>query len=346
MTLQKYSTSILPSPDYKIESNFKTLISDFDKGNEYRNRQWRFAKRNFDLPYRALTQAQRDTLHEFYRKRYGAYEPFWFIDFKARSWDDEYVAYAGPLDLVCQLHCGGGTGTFYDQTEYARNSSAIDDVVVAPTSITSTAEASYWGSNAVFDRLVIVITTSGSNKCIGEWQFYSSTGGWTAATVTTDQTNGFSNVSGTYNVDFTISSNWTDYTVNNINAYWMRYQITGASSVSEACIASRAYTYSKTFDIPAILTSTTNLVVYQDSVSTAGYTVASGAGAAGSHRLEFSSYPGDGDLITADFTGNLRPRVRFGSETFSEPMPNNSLYNVVIDLKEVNESEKTTIFAV
>lgn len=82
-----------PAPRWSIlqESQYNTLISTFDASNEQRRRLWRFPKRTFTLEFSALSQTNRDIVHTFWKKRYGAYDHFYFADPVSRKWVDERV---------------------------------------------------------------------------------------------------------------------------------------------------------------------------------------------------------------------------------------------------------------
>jgi len=341
MTIQKYSTSILPSPSYKIESNFKTLISDFDDGAEQRNRQWRFPKRSVSLQYNALTQTNRDALHEFYRECYGSYNPFWFVDFKARSWDDEYIGYAGPNypDIVYAVD----GSSYTDQTDAACEITVTDDVYPVPA-IPSANDAFYIGSNSQFTRATITMTTVKASTVgwVGVWEYPYTTGGtWGSITLTTDQTNGFlPTVTGNKNVDFPAPSSWKDIEVNGVNGYYIRFRISSSSSAGTQPKAAQVTLNSLTMNIPAILTSTSDLVVYENGTSTTAYSVSSSGGGGGSYRITFTDYPSSGNLITADFTGNLIFKGRFKDDTFAEEQPHPNLYNIETNIYEVKQNFK------
>ncbi len=100
-----YPTSIIPSnTEFEVESSFNTLISNFDSGAEQRRRLVRFAKRLYTVGYNNFVTTDRDTIHDFFRARFGAYESFWFLDFKARNWYDEYIGRGTGAALTIDLH--------------------------------------------------------------------------------------------------------------------------------------------------------------------------------------------------------------------------------------------------
>jgi hypothetical protein len=71
-----------------------------------------------------------------------------------------------------------------------------------------------------------------------------------------------------------------------------------------------------TFDLQGKTTSAQ--AIYLDGVlQSSGYTIVSGGGAEGSDRVTFDAAPAAGVLITCDFTGYLRARVRYKEDKLS-----------------------------
>ncbi len=108
---------------YGLEQSFKTLISEFDGGNEQRRRLLRFPKRSVTLVYKNLLKASRDTIHDWYSDYYGAYGDssgnlFYFFDQALRHWKDEYVGRgtggALTLDLHSKTTTSGATLVIYE----------------------------------------------------------------------------------------------------------------------------------------------------------------------------------------------------------------------------------------
>lgn len=80
-----------------------------------------------------------------------------------------------------------------------------------------------------------------------------------------------------------------------------------------------------TFDIPAKTTS--NHAIYIDGIlQSSGYSILTGGGAESSDRVQFSSAPVSGAIITCDFTGYLRMRVRFTEDRLSRQHFINSIF--------------------
>lgn len=87
-----------------------------------------------------------------------------------------------------------------------------------------------------------------------------------------------------------------------------------------------------TFDLPG--SSTSSRTVYVDSVAT-GVTYSSGTGDGGADQCTFAVAPALGALITADFTGHLRLRVRYMQDKLSRELFEVLLYRCGSELTEV-----------
>ncbi len=70
------------------------------------------------------------------------------------------------------------------------------------------------------------------------------------------------------------------------------------------------------FDIPG--RSTSSQSIYLDGVSQgSGWSILTGGGRSSSDRVDFTTAPTTGEIITTDFTGIMRIRVRFASDLLS-----------------------------
>lgn len=71
-----------PSPTfvYGLEPRWRTLITEFDSGEEQRRKKQLYAKYDISLSYYGLESTNSNTLYEFYQARNGAYEAFHFFD--------------------------------------------------------------------------------------------------------------------------------------------------------------------------------------------------------------------------------------------------------------------------
>lgn len=86
------------------------------------------------------------------------------------------------------------------------------------------------------------------------------------------------------------------------------------------------------FDIPG--RSTSSRTVYTDGVDvTSGVSFLTGGGSSNSDRVDFNSAPTAGGIVTIDFTGYLRMRVRFLEDKLSRANFVDELYAYGIKLK-------------
>ena len=79
------------------------------------------------------------------------------------------------------------------------------------------------------------------------------------------------------------------------------------------------------FDIPGRSTSSRTLYV-NDSVQGSGFSYLTGGGDGNSDRVDFTSPPAAGNVITITFTGFLRCRVRFESDNLDKALFMKNLY--------------------
>lgn len=77
--MAKFPTSPVPQYPLQIISNWKTIVSQFDGGQEQRRRKQDFPTYDVNLVFNALTQSELETLWKFYNARGGAYEAFYFF---------------------------------------------------------------------------------------------------------------------------------------------------------------------------------------------------------------------------------------------------------------------------
>lgn len=88
-----------------------------------------------------------------------------------------------------------------------------------------------------------------------------------------------------------------------------------------------------TFDIPG--RSTSSHAIYKDSVleDSGNYSILTGGGTSSSDRVQFNTAPTTGEIITADFAGYLRIRVRFAQDQMSQEMFALNLFSTGLEMK-------------
>ena len=88
------------------------------------------------------------------------------------------------------------------------------------------------------------------------------------------------------------------------------------------------------FDIPG--RSTSSQTIYADSVEqtlTTDYVILVGGGTSSSDRVDFVTPPDTGTIITADFSGYLRMRVRFAQDNMSYELFTTTLFKTGLEMK-------------
>lgn len=88
------------------------------------------------------------------------------------------------------------------------------------------------------------------------------------------------------------------------------------------------------FTLPGEEIESSSLSVYVNgSLTEASFL--SGGGDGGRDRVQFTTAPENGSVVTADFTGKLVMKMRFANDNFSKELFDYFLYNVGLELKEV-----------
>lgn len=88
------------------------------------------------------------------------------------------------------------------------------------------------------------------------------------------------------------------------------------------------------FDIPG--RSTSSQTIYMDGITqtlTTDYVILTGGGESNSDRVDFVTAPSTGAIITCDFTGFLRMRVRFKHDQLSRELFTTNLFRYGVELK-------------
>ncbi len=317
MAIEIYPSTPIPSFSKIIEESFSTIITRAVSGVEEVNRIARFPDRSVLLTYKVVIDADWPSIHSFFRKRLGAYEPFWFFDIKKRNWVDEFVGVGGLIPLIMAVADDGGVQT--DETIKANDETA-NDMILLPA-VPAVNDAYYFLSNWQFDTVRINIGTQGAGTWTIVWEYWNGST-WTVLSGVTDGTSGFKAAAGNHDVTFTVPTDWAITEVKGINGYAIRARVSAYTSITTQPKGTQAWTSTKTFELPSKTTDNdATLITYIDGVATAK-TFISGGGAGGADRIAFATTPADGTLITADFTGFLRIKGRlddrFRHEYFEE----------------------------
>jgi len=256
-----FPTTPVPSYPIEIGQEFKTAVSDFQSGKEARRQIWTFPKRTINLKFDVLTQANTDTLWNFYFQRKGAFIAFWYF------WPLQNVG--GGWPSCTGEYVGRGVARKFSGGTVTGGPFASGETI---TQTGTAATFLYVGNDATFLYMTDVSGTPNGTGLL--------TGGTSAATYTPTTT-------------------------------------TAAQTI---------------FELPS--KSTTGLTVYVNGTST-GVTFLSGGGDEGVDRIQFATAPAHGALITADFTGQQRFRMRFKEDMGSKSLFLSVLYNMGLALQEV-----------
>ncbi len=114
--------------------------------------------------------------------------------------------------------------------------------------------------------------------------------------------------------------------------YDMATTLAGAAITHKYQFVGIADGVTATFDIPGKSTSSQSIYIGGD-LQTGNYTILSGGGTSDADRVQFTSAPVDGGIITATFTGALRMRVRFREDKLTRNLFKVKLFSMGIDLK-------------
>ena len=103
--MSTYPESPLPIYPLIVEPEWKTLVSGFDGGGEQRRQKQLFPKYNVVVNYDALSEADMQTLWDFYMARKGAYEAFYIYDLTllASMSLDHIGQYCGTGDAATEI---------------------------------------------------------------------------------------------------------------------------------------------------------------------------------------------------------------------------------------------------
>ena len=302
MTLQTYPTTPVPGFTYDFNEGFKTIISEYQGENEQRQGVDRFPKRGFGLAYKFVDVATEWYLIEnFFHKRRGGLDPFWYFDLTQRNWVDEYVGRGGPLQISAAISYDSSTGIYVNET-IAANDPTVGDVNIH--AIAGSGDRYYVLSNVKFDKVTFKISTPGvGSYVISSWKYWNGSSWFTISV--SDGTTNFKAAAGDRDVTFTMPSDWVDYEVNGVNGYGLCAEFDAASvTTPPKCTSITVNT--KTYDLHSKSTvNDSSFIVYVNDVATSK-TFVSGGGGGGGDRFYFADYPATGALITSDFHGKLR----------------------------------------
>ena len=303
----------MPSWHYNPSEEFKTLNPDFDSEVEQGIIFWRFPKRTFILPYNNAHISELDTIRAFFKQMFGAAKTFWYFDFIKMKWTDEFVA-RGIANLIHAIAEDGGVQT--DET-VAANSIAANDMNLLPASPQEN-DAYYFGGSIKFDTVRLNVGTAG----VGTWTLtyeYWNGSAWVALSYVSDGTNGFT-TAGINDINFLRPSDWQKRVLLTYDNYWIRARVSSFTSKTTQPLGTKAWHYQRVFDLPSKDTLEGNLKIYLNGIEktvNTDWLFIPGTGEGGADQVGMFNALVSGDLLTADFNGNLRIRGRFKENSLS-----------------------------
>lgn len=337
MSIATYPSTPKPANSFVQSQKHRTLISDMESGAEIRRRQVRFPKRNVSLNYNYLSIDNRNTIQNFFSSRGGAYEEFWYVDWQDKKWVDEYIGAGGPFTMDGVLLSTAST-SFTHYTVQANSTSTSDTYLT--TTAPTTADFLYLISDNKYDTIAIDIGQIATAAHPITHEFYSATGGWKACIDSSDNTSGF-HITGSNNITHTISTNWIDYTVHDINGFITRICLTTAPSAYSSTGNPKASTITvntKTYDFHVVGATSPSASIYVNGTTTSAactnWAFAASKGSANADIITFTSVPNSGDLMTCNITGKLRIKGRFEDE-LSEENPFVGRINLKVGISEI-----------
>jgi hypothetical protein len=338
-----YPTVPVPNYNYILTPKYQTLVSTMTSAKEIRRFEVRFPKRSIQLNYRYKTIAERNLLHQFFTQCRGRAYPFWYLDLEddatSFEWYDEYVGRGGPLNLLGAIADDGGTQT--DETIACKNETT-KGMTLLPAS-PALNDAYYFGSLTQFDKLTLTIGQQGAPAYVNgvsgweiTWEYWNGTA-WVALTGVTDNTIGFTAAPGDHDVTFDVLIDWAITLIDGIDAYWIRARVSDFETCTTQPLGNGALVNSKIYDLHGV--GVDDETIYIDETAKTGggvdYTLVLGGGAAGVDRILFGAYPAVGALITSDFTGQLRIKARFDSDSLGQTVEAGKL----IDIEQITLQE-------
>lgn len=127
--------------------------------------------------------------------------------------------------------CITDDGGLYVNETTPFNESTGDDVEVLPAT-PAVDDAAYFGlAGQKFGQIDLDITTQGDGTWTITWEYWNGTA-WTALSGVTDGTTGFTAATGEVSVTFTVPSDWEENTVDSVEAYWVRANVSAFTAVT------------------------------------------------------------------------------------------------------------------
>lgn len=333
MTILTLSTSIKPLHTGEFTDEYGDIHSVFGGGRTFTNALLRFPLRSFMFSYQEGT-TNRNTLRSFIAQTRRSGNRFWAFWPLSKAHYDQYVDTAGAWELAGCMVYDLSTTTYTDETTDANNAT-VGDVSVHP--VAGVSDEIIILSDRKFDKATFTISTPGAGTyTISSWKYSKNDGTWATISVT-DGTTNFKAAAGAREVTLTMPTDWDTVTVNGAIGYALK-AIFDAGTVTTPPLVTTITVNSATFDLPGAGCAAGTTTIYLNQVTKTGggtdYTFVTAGGGGGSDRITFTAYPTQGDLITADFTGQLRILGYFPENSFKELFPSGDIHSFALSIKE------------
>jgi hypothetical protein len=131
-----------------------------------------------------------------------------------------------------------GTPTNYTTES---NNETTGDVQIMTTGTPAVNHAFYVGSSTPFNCAGFLISTAGAGTWTFAWEYYDSTGTWTALPGLTDGTTNFTGTAIQRTVQFTVPGDWATTALQSQTLYWIRARIATYSAVTTRPLCTRVF---------------------------------------------------------------------------------------------------------
>lgn len=130
-------------------------------------------------------------------------------------------------------------GSFTDEATDI-NDAGANDVAVFPAT-PAVDDAFYVGADSKFSRVKWTIGTAGSTVMTVTWEYYDSSGSWSALTWEQQSVVDFDETAGTYENIHEVPGNWVMTAVDGQVAYWIRARVSAYTSVTTQALVTQAW---------------------------------------------------------------------------------------------------------
>jgi len=130
-------------------------------------------------------------------------------------------------------------GVQADETTEATNATTNDMTLLPATPAVD--DAYYFGGDEMFWGIELKYSTAGDGTWTITWEYWNGSS-WTALSGVTDDTNGFTATAGTYDITFTIPTDWEKTDVGGItDKYWVRARVSSFTSITTQPLGDQAW---------------------------------------------------------------------------------------------------------